>query len=137
MARPKVDIDWEKVRVMLRAHCDGVAIAGVLGIHPDTLYLRCQEDHKMGFSEFSALKKAEGVVLMEYSIYKDALDHGGADRMFWLKNKAGWKDRQDVELGGSVRLDPFLALMKTASVKEPEIKEEKDNARVRKTTRRK
>jgi len=135
MARPEANIDWDKVTAMLRAHCDGVAIAGVLGIHPNTLYEACKREHKIGFSEFSQQKKAEGVVLVEYAIYKDAIEHGGADRMFWLKNKAGWKDRQDVELGGSIKVDPFLALMKAASVKEPEIEDGTNTTR--KTAKRK
>jgi len=81
MGRPKANIDWKKVDKYLQAQCDGVGIAGLLGIHPNTLYRLCEEKYKISFSEYSAQKKAEGVVLIEESIYKDALTKGGTDRM--------------------------------------------------------
>ena len=40
MARPKVDIDWERVNELLEADCEGTEIAAHLGIKPDTLYKR-------------------------------------------------------------------------------------------------
>lgn len=104
MGRPKANIDWERVGELLRAHCDGVAIASLLGIDPETLYNRCKEDNNLGFSEFAAIKKAEGVAIVEESIFKDAQEKGGADRIFWLKNKAGWKDKQETEHSGGISL---------------------------------
>lgn len=100
MGRPKADIDWGRVDEYLRAHCDGVAIASLLGISPDTLYRACQDTHKIGFADYSATKKGEGVILVEKSIYQDAISKGGADRIFWLKNKAGWKDATKTEITG-------------------------------------
>lgn len=104
MGRPKANIDWDKVIELLRADCNGVAIATLLGIHPNTLYESCKELHKCNFSEFSAIKKAEGIALVEASIFKDAMEKGGADRIFWLKNKAGWKDKQETEHTGGIVL---------------------------------
>ena len=100
MGRPKADIDWDKVDEYLRAHCDGTSIASLLGIHPDTLYLACEAKFNMTFSAYSQQKRAEGVTLVENSIFRDALTKGGADRIFWLKNKAGWKDATKTELSG-------------------------------------
>jgi len=120
MPRPQLVIDWKRVGDYLRAHCDGTTIAGLLGIDNDTLYKRCKKECGMGFSEFSQLKKAEGRTIVEYSLYKDAVENGGADRMFWLKNKAGWRDRQEVGINGSVQVEPFLDLIKRASAVEPE-----------------
>ena len=104
MARPKTSIDWEQVGEWCRAHCDGTAIASLLGIHPNTLYRLCEDKHGVSFSEYSQQKRGEGVMLVEDSIYKDAITKGGADRIFWLKNKAGWKDKQEHEISGGVVL---------------------------------
>lgn len=105
MGRPKADIDWLQVDNFLKAHCDGVAIAGILGICPMTLYRAVEDKYKVNFVNYAQQKKAEGVSLMENSIYNDAMSKGGVDRMFWLKNKAGWKDKQEVEHSGSVNIE--------------------------------
>lgn len=104
MARPKTTIDWDQVDELLQAHCDGVAIAGLLNIHPNTFYNLVKEKYNCGFIEYSQQKKAEGVALVEVSIYQDAVKKGGVDRMFWLKNKAGWKDKQNIEHSGGIEL---------------------------------
>ena len=98
MGRPKAEIDWDKVDEMLRAHCEGSAIASLFGIHPDTLYLKVSAKYNMTFSAYAQQKRGEGVSLMEAGIYRDAMKKGGADRMFWLKNKAGWKDKVETDL---------------------------------------
>ncbi|MFA5457637.1 MAG: hypothetical protein WC261_08420 [Synergistaceae bacterium] len=74
-------IDWKTVGECLKAHCSAVGIASKLGVSTDTLYLRCRQDNNIDFTTFSEQKKAEGVVLIEESIYKDALTKGGTDRM--------------------------------------------------------
>ena len=83
MARPKAIIDWKKVDFYLRAHCDGVGIAGILGVCPDTLYLACQEEHKMGFSEYSAQKKSEGKEMLRGKQFQLAVE-GDKTMLIWL-----------------------------------------------------
>ena len=95
--RPRAIIDWQRVGDLLKAHCSAVGIAGNIGISVDTLYLRCKQDNNIDFTVFSEQKKAEGVSLVEESIYRDVLTKGGIDRIFWLKNKAGWKDQQNID----------------------------------------
>ena len=102
--RPKSKIDWDTVNEYLRAHCDGAAIARLLGIHPSTLYDAVQETYKTNFTDYAKEKRTEGVALMEASIYKDARIKGGVDRIFWLKNKSTWQDRQDHNVTGSLNL---------------------------------
>jgi IS30 family transposase len=96
MGRKKIPIDWNKVDNYLKAHCDGAAIARILGIHPDTLYKNVKEIYKIDFSAYAAQKRDEGAALMVASIYRDAITKGGIDRIFWLKNKAGWSDKQEI-----------------------------------------
>lgn len=91
--RPKAEIDWEKVDRFLNAQCDGVGIAEILGIHPNTLYEACKEVHKMNFSEYSAIKKAEGVELLKAKQYQTAME-GNVTMQVWLgKQYAGQKDK--------------------------------------------
>ncbi len=40
------EINWETVDGMLIAGCNGVQCAAAIGIAPDTLYLRCQQENK-------------------------------------------------------------------------------------------
>ena len=96
MARPKTEIDWTKVDFYLRAHCDGVGIAGILGIHPDTLYLACQAEFKMGFSEYSQQKKSEGKEILRGKQFQLAVE-GDKTMLVWLgKQYLGQKDKRDV-----------------------------------------
>ena len=97
MSRPLIEIDWVKVNGYLRAHCDGASIARILGINPETLYGKVQKEFKIGFSEYMRQKRGEGVTLVEASMYNDVISKGGVDRIFWLKNKAGWKDKIEIE----------------------------------------
>lgn len=94
--RPKAYVDWNKVDNFLQAQCDGVSIAGILGMHPDTLYRVCAKEKKMTFSAYSALKKAEGVEMLKAVQYQNAMS-GNVVMQIWLgKQYAGQRDRQDV-----------------------------------------
>jgi hypothetical protein len=100
--KPNATIDWKAVDGYLRAGCDGTSIAGLLGIHPNTLYNNVKEKYGCNFSEYAQRKRGEGIHLVEKSIFDDAISKGGIDRIFWLKNKAGWKDKveQTVKIPG-------------------------------------
>ncbi len=105
MARPKANIDWEKVNEYLKAQCDGVSIAGLLGICPDTLYRSCQEIHKIGFAEYSAKKKVEGVELLKAKQYQVAME-GDRTMLVWLgKQYAGQKDKIENEHQGAIKIN--------------------------------
>jgi len=105
MARPKAVIDWNKVDKYLQAQCDGVGIAGLLGIDVQTLYRRCNEDNKVGFAEYSAIKKAEGVELLKAKQYQVAME-GDKTMLVWLgKQYAGQRDKIDNEHQGDIRIN--------------------------------
>lgn len=107
--RPQKDINWSKVDTYLRAQCDGVAIAGILGIHPDTLYLACQRVKKMTFSAYSQMKKAEGKELLRASMYTDALS-GNTTMKIWLsKQYLDMSDKNDLtSAGGQIQITPIM-----------------------------
>ena len=94
MGRPSANIDWDKIDPMLEADCDGVEVASYLGIHPDTLYIRCMADHKMTFSAYRQQKKAKGDSKLKITQFRMALNE---DRgmLIWLgKNRLNQKDVQ-------------------------------------------
>lgn len=88
--RPRAVIDWIKVDEYLRAGCSGTAIAGILGIHEETLYKACERDHKMGFSAYSQQKKSEGISLVRVMLYQKALrEKDNACLIFLAKTDGG------------------------------------------------
>jgi hypothetical protein len=96
MARPPADINWATVDQYLHAQCDGVAIAGIIGIAPDTLYHRCQQDHNLGFSEYSQQKKTEGRELLRQKQFDTAMS-GDKTMLVWLgKQYLEQKERHDI-----------------------------------------
>ena len=94
--RPRALIDWVKVDNLLQAQCNGTGIAGLCGIHPNTLYEECKRVHKCNFSDYSARKKAEGVEMLRSVQFQSALA-GNVVMQIWLgKQYAGQRDRQDI-----------------------------------------
>ena len=97
MPRPKANIDWHKVDNLLKAQCDGVGIAGILGIHPNTLYLAVEEEFKISFSEYSAQKRSEGKELLRAKQF-DAAMSGDKTMLVWLgKQYLGKKEKSENE----------------------------------------
>jgi len=83
MARPKADIDWNKVDKYLQAQCNGTGIAGLLGIAPITLYRACEEKYKVNFEAYSAQKKGEGKELLRAKQFQIAME-GDKTMLVWL-----------------------------------------------------
>ena len=96
--RPKAEIDWIKVGKLLQAQCKVTGIAGLLGISPDTLYKRCQEDNKIEFTVFCEQKKSEGVELLRAKQFEVAMK-GNVPMNIWLgKQYLGQKDKNEVDV---------------------------------------
>lgn len=95
MSKSVINIDWNLVGVMLEADCSGVQIAGKLGIHENTLYIRCKKDLKMDFVAFRTQKQASGEALLKTKQFKIAME-GDKAMLIWLgKQRLGQKDRHD------------------------------------------
>jgi len=96
MARPAAKIDWGFVDEYLEAGCEGVEIAGLLGVHPDTLYRACELENKVGFSAYRASKKAKGDSILRKVQY-DIAKEGDKAMLIWLgKNRLGQAEKQEV-----------------------------------------
>jgi hypothetical protein len=103
MARPEANINWELVDSYLLRQCDGVGIAGILGISPETLYRHCQKDYKIGFDAYSAQKKSEGKEILRAKQYDTAVGDskksipGNVSMQIWLgKQYLGQRDKSEL-----------------------------------------
>lgn len=106
MAKPptkktaKIPIDWNGVGKYLQAGCSGVEVAGLLGIHENTLYLRCKQDQQMDFVAFRAQKQAHGDGLLKTKQFESAMK-GDKTMLVWLgKQRLGQTEKQQVETSG-------------------------------------
>jgi hypothetical protein len=106
--RPQADIDWSEVDRYLEAGCTGSEIAGFLGIAADTLYNRCEVDHKVNFSAYSQQKKSRGEALLRAKQYQMAMK-GDRTLLVWLgKNRLGQKEPKELNDQLDPRLDKIL-----------------------------
>lgn len=124
MGRTKTNIDWGKVDKYLQAQCDGTGIAGLLGIHPNTLYRLCEEKYKMSFSEYSAQKKTEGKELLRAKQYQVAMS-GDKTMLVWLgKQYLNQTDRRNIAITDDIdktrEREIFLSKMRRVSENQDE-----------------
>jgi hypothetical protein len=108
MPRPKTIIDWKRVDMYLKAQCEGTGIAAILGIHPNTLYKACEDDHKMSFSAYLATKRGEGKELLRAKQFQSAMD-GDRTMQIWLgKQYLNQSDKQDQTITGDAVTVNFI-----------------------------
>ena len=114
--RTPIVIDWDKVNKNLIAGCNGVEIAGLLGIHPDTLYMKCEKKYKMGFSAYAAQKRAHGDALLRRKGFDEAMGDNTVALIFHLKDRLGMQDRKTV----NVTFDKVPKVSWIDDIEEPE-----------------
>ena len=99
MARPKAKIDWKIAGELITAGCDGVQVAAYFGIHPDTLYMACEKELKMGFSAYLQTKRATGDAMLLKTQFELALKEKDRTMLVWLgKQRLGQREKQDTDL---------------------------------------
>jgi hypothetical protein len=98
MGRPKKTINWKIVDEYLQAQCDGTSIAGILGVHPDTLYNACEREHKTTFSLYSQQKKAEGKEILRSTMFKNAIGGNPALQIWLSKQYLDMRDKADTDV---------------------------------------
>jgi hypothetical protein len=97
MGRKKINIDWNEVDKMLEAGCTGTEIAAALGMHPETLYGRCEQDNNIGFSDYSAQKRASGDRLLKVRQFAAAMA-GNNVMLIWLgKQRLNQTEKQEIK----------------------------------------
>ena len=96
--RPKFEITPEICEQVENLSAQGLTvdqIASVLGVSRQTIYERQNE-----YPEFSdALKRGrgKGVANVTNALYTKAVDGDNTAMIFYLKNRAGWVDKQEVQ----------------------------------------
>jgi hypothetical protein len=95
--RPKASIDWKKVDKALEQGANGVQVAAMLGVHFNTLSLRCKEDNKCDFCDYLAQKRESGnqqLLGMQFEAAKE----GSVPMLIWLgKQRLGQVDKKGVD----------------------------------------
>jgi hypothetical protein len=118
------EIDWEKVDQLLIAGCKGTEIAGYLGMHPETLYRRVEEEKKVGFGVYLQEKRSKGDSLLRAHQYAKAMgltDKGENSLLIWL-GKVRLEQKEHIEPGDiekekkfDQKMDQVLALLSSPS----------------------
>jgi len=112
--RPRANIDWKKVDTYLQAHCEGTGIAGLLGIHPNTLYEECKRLHKCNFSDYQSKKRAEGKDLLRGKQMQLAMS-GDKTMLIWLgKQYLNQTERQAIthDINAAEEISKFFPFKK-------------------------
>ena len=94
--RPRAKIDWKRVDELAHAHVNASAISRILGYEKATLYRNIEAKFKMNASDYLHSRHEEGPALMRESIYKAGIEGNIIAQIFWLKNRDGWADKQQV-----------------------------------------
>ena len=87
LARHKIatkHIDWTMVDKMLRAGCTGVEVAARLGMHPETLYCRCEKEKRIEFTAYQAIKRSDGKALLREVQHEMAIVDKNPTIAIWL-----------------------------------------------------
>lgn len=97
-----IQIDWEKVAYLLEAGCSGVQVAQSLGIHENTLYLRCKDEQQMDFVAFRAKNRAKGDSKILVAQYEAAVKDGDKTMLIWAgKQRLDQSEKQKTDLSHS------------------------------------
>ena len=100
--RPQLPIDWKVVDDLLRAGCNGVRVAGYIGVHPDTLYLRTEIEKGMTFTAYSQGIRSKGEAAIELAQFQKAIGEtkrGDTTLLMHLgKVRLGQKEATDVTI---------------------------------------
>lgn len=103
---PQKIIDWEKVDQLLIAGCKGTEIAAHLGIHSDTLYLRCDKEKGVSFSTYLQEKRAVGNTLLRAAQFDEAVRKRDRGMLVWLgKNRLEQSDKEEVRHKGNIPVE--------------------------------
>ena len=110
--RPRVEIDIDKLRNMVRIQCTAEECAGVFECSVDTLDRRLKEEGYGGFADFYKRYSDEGKSSLRRAQWKAAQD-GNPTMLVWLgKQMLGQRDKQEIEHSGALNInlvDNFVA----------------------------
>jgi len=124
---PPSDIEWDIVDRLIEAGNDGVNVAAYFGIHPETLYRRCQEEQNIGFAKYSRERRRKGDSMLLAVQYEKALMDRDNGMLVWLgKNRLEQSDNPKGASGFNGKLAGFLDSLKKIK-KSSEFNEDSDD----------
>jgi len=109
---PPKTIEWERVDRLLQSNCKGTEIAARLGIHPDTLYDRCEAEKGVVFSAYAQSKRESGNSYIREKQYHKAIVEGNTTVLMHLfKHRLGEWDKIPENEATEEKESQFNALM--------------------------
>lgn len=93
--RPEKPIDWKIVDELLMAGCNGSQIAGEFDMHAETFYVKCQQEHNIGFTGYSLSKMQQGEARLKHKQYTQALKGNTQLLMFLGKVRLNQKEASE------------------------------------------
>jgi hypothetical protein len=95
--RPRVEIDIDQLRSMVRIQCTAEECASVFDCSADTLDRRLKEAGFDGFADFYKRHSGEGKASLRRAQWKAAQD-GNPTMLIWLgKQMLGQRDKHDLD----------------------------------------
>lgn len=90
----KLPIDWDEVATYLKSQATGYAIAEILGITANTLYIRCKEELGMTFGQYKAMHRGAGKQRLREKLFEEAMK-GNPTLLIWLSKNWMPEEYQD------------------------------------------
>ncbi len=109
--RPKAEINWDEVKMLIQAGCKGTEVAAYLGVDKNTLSNRCKQDNNLDFSVFYRQNISKGDAMLKVAGFQAALKGGknsfyASNLIFMLKSRLGMSDKPKDETGsGTITLN--------------------------------
>ncbi len=105
IGRPPFKIDKEVLRKVEGYASRGMnqdQVADALGINRKTLmkYKQINSD----FMDAMKVGQAKGIAQVTNALFEQSQKGNTSAAIFYLKNRAGWTDKQDVELSGEIKV---------------------------------
>ena len=96
--RKKIVINWARVNSALEAGANGVQVAAMLGMHPDTLYNKCKALYNMDFSAYMLIKREAGNEKLLKAQYELAINENNNSMLIWLgKQRLNQSDKREIK----------------------------------------
>lgn len=95
--RKKIELPFNRIDSALEAGANGVQVAAMLGVHPETLYNYVKEHKKIDFSAYLMEKRQKGNYKLLDAQYKQALQ-GDRGLLIWLgKQRLDQSDKKEIK----------------------------------------
>jgi len=103
MPRAKMKLDLKEIERLSSIGLSQRQVCDALGISQDTLTRRKQDDADIADALIRG--KAKGIATVACSLFDQAVEGGSVQAAsFYLKNRAGWKDKIEQENTGTVHI---------------------------------